>query len=57
MVHIVELNEQFFINIQQNIDEIISKYNLDLMLLNFKHCELSLKSPDADIDIDFKTIK
>jgi hypothetical protein len=57
MMNIVELNENFFIDVQSRIDAIMEKYDLDILLLNFKQCELSLASPDNTLLIDFKCIK
>ena len=48
MVNIVELNEQFFTNLQSNIDEIISKHNLEVLLLEMKELELYLKSAEGN---------
>lgn len=55
MMNIVELNEQFFMNVQKTIDDITLKYNLDILLLEFKQCELSLKSVASEAD--FKCIR
>lgn len=57
MVNIVELNELFFSNVQNTIDQIMRKYNLDVLLLEFKQCELSIKSESPESDIDFRCIK
>lgn len=57
MVNIVELNEQFFVNVQNSIDEIMRKYDLDILLLQFKKCELELKSTENSDEADFKCIK
>lgn len=69
MVNIVELNEQFFINIQTNIEEMLSQFDLEKLLLDFKQCELGLKSsqgnsteglvwnPQTYASVDFKSIK
>lgn len=56
MVNIVELNELFFSNVQSTIDDIMKKYNLDVLLLEFKQCDLSIKSA-APEHIDFRCIK
>lgn len=69
MVNIVELNEQFFINIQTNIEEMLSQFDLERLLLDFKQSELGLKSgsgqphdisdwdPKLYSSIDFRSIK
>lgn len=57
MVNIVELNELFFSNVQQTIDQIMKKYNLDVLLLEFKQCELGIRSATTDEDFDFRCIK
>ena len=60
MMNIVDLNENFFINIQQKIDDIMIKYDLDILLLNFKQLELRMKSSDSSSDtiyVDYKCIK
>lgn len=55
MMNIVELNEQFFMNVQRTIDEITQKYNLDILLLEIKQCDLNLKSVASEAD--FKCIR
>lgn len=44
MVNIIELNEEFFINVQSTIYQLMTKFNLEILLLNFKQCELNLKN-------------
>lgn len=57
MVNIVELNEQFFVNVQNNIDDIMKQYDLDVLLLQFKKCELEFKSAERIQNPDFKCIR
>lgn len=57
MVNIIELNEQFFINVQKHLDDLAQKYGLEVLLLSFKQVELGLKADSSDPLLDFKAIK
>lgn len=57
MANIVEFNEEFFINVENLIDKQMQKYNFELLLLNFKQCELGLASPNPSEDLNFQSLK
>lgn len=57
MANIVEFNEEFFINVENLIDQQMQKYNFELLLLNFKQCELGLVSPNPSETLNFHSLK
>lgn len=48
MENLIEQNHDFFLRQQKKIENILDKFNLDRLLLDFRRCEINMKSSDED---------